>query len=221
VDTASAGFFDAGFFNDVENMDQFCCGDSTSPKHGVIVHRAMATAVIRVTSPGTERKPSLPASSSSLAPSLLLDRERERDMSETLHTTADLKQRGWRPKNGEEPAKVEIWHNYNGSGQRFLWRLDQAIRNQAAASVACSARRDAGKHHACDLDVNRPAKRRRDAAEAAYEKGLHGFAGTHKIEKESYYRLKDVGVEWLASRGHLAARRNPRSTNAASTSSCA
>jgi hypothetical protein len=41
VDTASAGFFDADFFDDeevFENMDQFCCGgdDSTFPKHGVI-----------------------------------------------------------------------------------------------------------------------------------------------------------------------------------------
>jgi hypothetical protein len=41
VDTASAGFFDADFFDDeevFENMDQFCCGcdDSAFPKHGVI-----------------------------------------------------------------------------------------------------------------------------------------------------------------------------------------
>lgn len=38
VDTASAGFFDAHFFDDVfENMDQFCCGgDFAFPKHGVI-----------------------------------------------------------------------------------------------------------------------------------------------------------------------------------------
>jgi hypothetical protein len=27
----------------------------------------------------------------------------------------------------------------------------------------------------------------------------------HKIKKENYYRLKDVGIAWLASRGHLTA----------------
>ena len=42
MDTASAGFFDADFFDDdeevFENMDQFCCGGDGSafPKHGVI-----------------------------------------------------------------------------------------------------------------------------------------------------------------------------------------
>jgi hypothetical protein len=55
------------------------------------------------------------------------------------------------------------------------------------------------------LTVNRAAKRRRDAAASSYEKGLHGFAGMHKIEKERCYRLKDIGIAWLASRGHLTA----------------
>ena len=42
VDTATAGFFDAGFFDEetFENMDQYCCGDGPEdrafPRHGVI-----------------------------------------------------------------------------------------------------------------------------------------------------------------------------------------
>ena len=41
VDTASAGFFDADFFHDVEafeSIEDFCCGDDDSafPKHGVV-----------------------------------------------------------------------------------------------------------------------------------------------------------------------------------------
>ena len=50
VDTASAGFFDADFFHDVEafeSIEDFCCGDDDSAfptSMGSSVHRAMATA---------------------------------------------------------------------------------------------------------------------------------------------------------------------------------
>jgi len=40
-------------------------------------------------------------------------------------------------------------------------------------------------------EINKAAKRRRDAAQRAYDKGAHGLAGNHRQEKKRLYDLKD------------------------------
>jgi hypothetical protein len=44
-------------------------------------------------------------------------------------------------------------------------------------------------------EVNKAAKRRRDAASSCYESGVHGFAAHQKSVKESHYALKDAVIK--------------------------
>jgi hypothetical protein len=125
--------------------------------------------------------------------------------SEEYLSTAALKQRGMRPRIGETPAKIETWHNNGRTGVRHLWRLDQAVEIRSRILAPVHLEKTPENIMLAIWSVNRAAKRRRDAAEASYEKDLHGFAGAHKGAKDRYYRLKDIGIAWLAHHGHLAA----------------
>jgi hypothetical protein len=101
--------------------------------------------------------------------------------------------------------KIETWHNHGSKGTRYLWRLDQTIETKSRVLAAVHLEQTPDNILLAIWSVNRAAKRRRDAAESFYEKDLHGFAGAHKKAKDRYYRLKDIGIAWLAHDGHLAA----------------
>lgn len=49
--------------------------------------------------------------------------------------------------------------------------------------------------------LNRRAKRCRDLAQTYYRKGMHGFAGNMRREKEAIYRLKGQVLHYLAEEG--------------------
>jgi hypothetical protein len=54
------------------------------------------------------------------------DRPRQTTGPDTLYSTAELKERGLRPRTGEVPARDETRrHGQKGGG--YLWRLDQAV----------------------------------------------------------------------------------------------
>lgn len=120
-------------------------------------------------------------------------------------STAVLKQRGLRPKIGKTAAQIETWHNHASKGTRHLWWLDQAtdIKSRVLAPI----HREQTPHNIllAIWSMNRAVKRRRDAAEATYEGELCGFAGAHQEAKDRCYRLKDIGIAWLAHNAHLAA----------------
>ncbi len=53
--------------------------------------------------------------------------------------------------------------------------------------------------------MNQSAKRYRDSASSYYHSRKHGFAGCAKETKNELYRLKDIGIRYLYSKGLLEA----------------
>jgi len=51
------------------------------------------------------------------------------------------------------------------------------------------------------FEINKAAKRRRDAAQSAYQQRQHGLAGHHKRRKEAYYDLKNRVLEHAVTEG--------------------
>lgn len=131
------------------------------------------------------------------------------EQAEELLSTVVLKQGRLWPKISETAAQIKMWHNHASNGTRHLWWLDQATDIKSRVLAPIRREQTPDNILLAIWSMNRAVKRRRDAAEATYEGELRGFAGAHQEAKDRCYRLKDIGIAWLAHNGHLATAYRP------------
>ncbi len=120
-------------------------------------------------------------------------------------TESEWRKAGYKPHPDAKPAKTINFVLYGRPAHANYYYEEQvvevrkpvpAVIDQTPENVAAAV-----------FAVNRAAKRRRDAAFATYMKDNHSFAAHHSAEKQELYRLKDVGIAWLATEGHMIASR--------------
>ena len=119
-------------------------------------------------------------------------------------TKTDWRQRGFVPKDKDGPIRIErrrgryYWYEAHFYSDRQMRRLRKYTQKKAVApeitpqSIAYAV-----------WIVNQSAKRYRNAARDCYEVGAFQFATINKAKKEKLYGVKDRGIRWLISEGHL------------------
>jgi len=122
-------------------------------------------------------------------------------------TTKDWYSLGFKPAEGQKPWRVVEFDIGSRSATAYFWRREQLVERKQRKIVAEKIAATPENIAAAVFAVNRAAKRRRDAASNAYETQSHGFARLHSAEKKKLYQMKDRGIAWLASEGHLLAEK--------------
>lgn len=135
----------------------------------------------------TLREPLQAPSSQALSPEIKKYNGWE-DVPANLKTKTQLGEMGLKPKNENMPvARVSAYYDtYN------LFSVNDAVQKRKVSVVAPEPFPITVENIGLALyTINKAAKRRRDAAEGAYEFGHHGVAHTQKDKKERLYQLKD------------------------------
>jgi hypothetical protein len=122
-------------------------------------------------------------------------------------TTKDWHALGFKPAPGQKPWRIVEFDIGSRSATAYFWRREQLVERKKRKIVAEKIAATPENIAAAVFAVNRAAKRRRDAASNAYEAQSHGFARLHSAEKKKLYQMKDRGIAWLASEGHLQAEK--------------
>jgi hypothetical protein len=122
-----------------------------------------------------------------------------------LLNIAQWRELGMVPRKGEEPRKVE--KRFGGGVIKFY--DESQVRPIAKRRKPDPRPVEVTPENvalAC-WTVNRTAKRYRDAASTYYRQRQHGFAGTSRQKKMALYRLKDIAIAWLATKGGIVSIR--------------
>ena len=111
---------------------------------------------------------------------------------------------GFVPKDNERPVRIEkrrgqyYWYEAHFYSEEQVRPLKKQTKKAARApKITPQSVADAV------WIVNQSAKRYRDAARNCYEVGAFQFATINKAKKEKLYGVKDRGIRWLISEGHL------------------
>lgn len=106
---------------------------------------------------------------------------------------------GMRPKAGVSPTA----YVYINGRTHFALYDTEAVTPKAVPTPGVAKALTPENIGAALFEINKGAKRRRDAASQMYDSQRHSLAGIHKEKKEAYYELKDDVIR-EASRSGLA-----------------